>query len=112
MSNKILIVLLSVVSLGPASFAQTSPTAPPTGQAANESKRANEFLDKCFDEFVATHPQIETSLGIKTHNDQWNDISDEAAKRDLETQQKNLAELKRQFPKEKLDTQTQLSLEL
>jgi uncharacterized protein (DUF885 family) len=81
-------------------------------QAGSESQRANEFLDKCFDEYVATHPQIETSLGIKTHNDQWNDISDEAAKRDLETSQKNLAELKRQFPKDKLDKQTQLSSEL
>src|SRR5438270_7954522 len=92
-------------------FGQTAiPSA--SDQTANESKRANEFLDKCFDEYVATHPQIETSLGIKTHNDQWNDISDEAAKRDLETAQKNLAELKQQFPKEKLDAQTQLSLEL
>ena len=51
-------------------------------------------------------------MGIKTHYDQWNDISDEAAKRDLETEQKNLAELKRQFPKEKLDAQTKLSCEL
>src|SRR5476649_2289047 len=81
-------------------------------QVAAESKRANEFLDKVFDEFVANHPQTESQLGIKTHYDQWNDISDEAAKRDLETEQKNLAELKRQFPKEKLDAQTQLSLEL
>src|ERR1044072_2419620 len=82
------------------------------GQTGDDSKRANEFLDKCFDEFIATHPQMETSLGIKTHNDQWNDISDEAAKRDLATSQKNLAELKRQFPKEKLDKQTQLSCDL
>ena len=85
---------------------------PRSDQIAAESKRANEFLDKVFDEFVANHPQIESSLGIKTHYDQWNDISDEAAKRDLETEQKNLAELKRQFPKEKLDAQTKLSCEL
>jgi hypothetical protein len=63
-------------------------TSVPAPSAADESRRANEFLDKCFDEFAATHPQIETSLGIKTHNDQWSDISDEAAKRDLETEQK------------------------
>jgi uncharacterized protein (DUF885 family) len=86
-----------------------SQTATP---AASESQRANEFLDKVFDEFVATHPQIETSLGIKTHNDQWNDISDEAARHDLEIAQKNLADLKRQFPKEKLDKQAQLSSDL
>jgi len=94
------------------SLAATTPTPSASDQVAVESKRANEFLDKVFDEFVASHPQIESSLGIKTHYDQWNDISDEAAKRDLETEQKNLAELKRQFPKEKLDAQTKLSLEL
>ena len=94
------------------SFAADTPTPSAAPQTATESQRANEFLDKTFDEFVATHPQIESSLGIKTHNDQWNDISDEAAKRDLETAQKNLAELKRQFPKEKLDKQAQLSAEL
>src|SRR5256885_10257409 len=89
-------------------------TATPSASdpTAMESQRANEFLDKCFDEYVATHPQIETSLGIKTHNDQWNDFSDEAAKRDLEIAQKNLAELKRQFPKEKLDKQAQLSCDI
>ena len=91
---------------------ETTPPPSPADQTGSESKRANEFLDKCFDEYVATHPQIETSLGIKTHNDQWNDISDEAAKRDLEIAQKNLAELKRQFPKEKLDKQAQLSCDL
>src|SRR3984893_15416463 len=107
------IITLAFLALVTAPAApETTPAPSPSDQAASESKRANEFLDKCFDEFVATHPQIETSLGIKTHNDQWNDISDEAAKRDLETAQKNLAELKRQFPKEKLDKQTQLSCDL
>ena len=91
---------------------EITPAPAPADQTGSESKRANEFLDKCFDEFVATHPQIESSLGIKTHNDQWNDISDAAAKRDLETAQKNLAELKRQFPKEKLDKQPQLSCDI
>src|ERR1700704_2141193 len=106
-ASLIFALLVGVVT----AFSQTA-TPAASDPAATESKRANEFLDKCFDEFVATHPQIETSLGIKTHNDQWNDISDEAARRDLETAQKNLAELKRQFPKEKLDKQAQLSVDL
>src|SRR3954452_19918203 len=101
------LLLFAVVVSAATAFAQTA-----TPPAADDSKRANEFLDKCFDEYVATHPQVETSLGIKTHNDQWNDISDEAAKRDLEITQKNLAELKQRFPKEKLDKQTQLSCDL
>src|SRR3982751_1162210 len=100
-------LLFALVACAATSFGQTA-----TPAISDDSKRANEFLDKCFDEFIATHPQFETSLGIKTHNDQWNDISDEAARRDLETSQKNLAELKRQCPKDKLDKQAQLSCDL
>src|SRR5205085_1560861 len=103
-----------VIALVACAFGSESTPAemPAPGETAAESKRANEFLDKVFDEFLANHPQIESSLGIKAHYDQWNDISDEAAKRDLETEQKNLAELKRQFPIEKLDAQTKLSCKL
>jgi len=103
-----------VIALVACAFASESTPAemPAPGETAAESKRANEFLDKVFDEFLANHPQIESSLGIKAHYDQWNDISDEAAKRDLEIEQKNLADLKRRFPKEKLDLQTRLSCEL
>jgi uncharacterized protein (DUF885 family) len=117
MSGNILIALLGVLSLASTSFAEgtatPSPAATPSSDPiATESKRANEFLDKIFDEFVASHPQLESQLGSKAHYDQWNDISDEASKRDLDTEQKNLAELKRQFPKEKVDLQTRLSCEL
>jgi uncharacterized protein (DUF885 family) len=117
MHNKLLVAAIAAFSITAAAFVATAQQSTPEPKStpdptAAESKRANEFLDKVFDEFVATHPQIESSLGIKTHYDQWNDISDEAAKRDLETEQKNLTELKRQFPKEKLDAQTKLSCEL
>jgi uncharacterized protein (DUF885 family) len=105
-------LVMALLTCGLPLFAETTPTPAAPPQAASDSQRANEFLDKVFDEFVASHPQIETSLGIKTHNDQWNDISDEAAQRDLEIEQKNLAELKRQFPKDKLDQQGQLSYDL
>jgi uncharacterized protein (DUF885 family) len=110
MKNRIhLIIALSVGVFATQAAPETSPTP---DQIVAESKRANEFLDKVFDDFVASHPQIESQLGLKAHYDQWNDISDEAARRDLETEKKNLADLKRQFPKEKLDAQTKLSLEL
>ena len=93
-----LLVPAAIFSLGMAtSFAATPAATPTPDQLAAESKRANEFLDRVFDEFVANHPQLESQLGIKAHYDQWNDISDEAAKRDLEMEQKNFAELKRQF---------------
>src|SRR5256714_5732975 len=107
-----IIAIASLAFLTTRGAPETTPSLSPADQAVSDSKRANEFLDKCFDEFIATNPQFETWLGIKTHNDQWNDFSDEAAKRDLEIAQKNLAELKRQFPKEKLDKQAQLSCDI
>src|SRR4030081_1186088 len=61
------------------SLVSPPPATPASDQVAAESKRANEFLDKVFDEFVASHPQIESSLGIKTHYDQWNVIPDKGA---------------------------------
>lgn len=103
-----LLALLACAVCCSGAFAGT----PRPKEVATESKRANEFLDRVFDEFVASHPQFESSLGIKTHYDQWNDISDEAARHDLETEHKNLTELKRRFPTEKLDDQTKLSCKL
>ena len=41
---------------------------------ATESKRANEFFDKCWDETVARHPVDESLYGIKTHYDQLEDV--------------------------------------
>ena len=38
-------------------------------QIAAESKRANEFFDKCWDETLARHPVDESFYGIKTHYD-------------------------------------------
>jgi len=44
-----------------------------------ESRRANEFFDKCWDETVARHPVDESFYGIKTHYDQLEDCPDEKA---------------------------------
>ena len=52
-------------------------------QIAAESKRANEFFDKNFDEFVARHPQFASQLGIKSNYDKWEDLSDAADAADL-----------------------------
>ena len=50
-----------------------------TDQIAAESKRANEFFDKCWDDFVAHHPQTAARLGLKSNYDKWDDISDAQA---------------------------------
>jgi len=81
-------------------------------QIAAESKRANEFFDKCWDETLARHPVDESFYGIKTHYDQLEDLSDEKAAADHAVWQKQLATLKRDFKSELLDPQAQLSYTL
>ena len=79
---------------------------------ATESKRANEFFDKCWDETVARHPVDESFYGIKMHYDQLEDLSDEKAAADLKALQEQLATLHREFKLESLDAPTQLSYKL
>jgi uncharacterized protein (DUF885 family) len=81
-------------------------------QIAAESKRANEFFDKCWDETLARHPVDESFYGIKSHYDQLEDLSDEKAAADHAVWQKQLATLKREFKPELLDPQAQLSYKL
>jgi len=81
-------------------------------QIAAESKRANEFFDKCWDETLARHPVDESFYGIKTHYDQLEDLSDEKTAADHAVWQKQLATLKRDFKPELLDPQAQLSYKL
>ncbi len=92
--------------------------APPNEQSytheriATESKRANEFFNKCFDEHVARHPQFASSLGIKKDYDKWEDLSDASTAEDLAISLQNLATLKRDYNFDSLDPQTQLSWRL
>jgi len=79
---------------------------------ATESKRANEFFDKCWDETVARHPVDESFYGIKMHYDQLEDLSDEKVAADLKALQDQLATLHRDFKLESLDGPTQLSYKL
>jgi uncharacterized protein (DUF885 family) len=81
-------------------------------QIAAQSKRANEFFDKCWDENLARHPVDESLYGIKTHYDQLEDLSDEKAAADHAVWQKQLAMLKRNFKPELLNSQAQLSYKL
>ena len=81
-------------------------------QIAAESKRANEFFDKCWDETLARHPVDESFYGIKTHYDQLEDLSDEKAAADHAVWQKQLATLKRDFKPDLLDPQAQMSYKL
>ena len=81
-------------------------------QIAAESKRANEFFDKCWDETLARHPVDESFYGIKTHYDQLEDLSDEKVAADHAVWQKQLATLKHDFKPELLHPPAQLSYKL
>lgn len=81
-------------------------------QIAEESAKANAFFDRVFDENVARFPEFQTSLGMKTNLDQWNDGSEVAALENFGRAVANLAELKRRIDPARLDEQTRVSYEL
>ena len=107
--KRILTTLLSATAFA---VICTAGNAQTPDQIAAESKRANEFFDKCWDENVARHPVEESFYGIKTHYDQLEDSSDEKAAADHAVWQRQLATLKRDFKPELLDPQAQLSYKL
>jgi len=130
MHNKLLLAAISALSFGSATLFAASPTPQPefygtvvsfmsaspkkytAEQIAAESKRANEFFDKNFDDFVVRHPQMASQLGLKTNYDKWDDLSDASNAEDLAFAVQNLAKLKRDFDFAALDPQTQLSWKL
>lgn len=81
-------------------------------QIAEESAKANAFFDRVFDENVARFPEFQTSLGMKTNLDQWNDGSEVAALENFGRAVASLAELKRSIDPARLDEQTRVSYEL
>ncbi len=89
---------------------EKKPAAP--GQVASESKRANDFFDRKFDEYIARHPQFASQLGLRIGYDKWEDLSDASTAQDLASSLESLAELKSEFDFDALDPQTQLSWRL
>lgn len=77
-----------------------------------ETKKANDFFDKVFDEYINRHPLDQTYLGIKKDQDKWNDISDEHEASELEIVKANLAKMKEEINFDKLDEQGKLSYRL
>jgi uncharacterized protein (DUF885 family) len=77
-----------------------------------ESAKVNAFLDKQFDNYVATHPETASGLGIKTGYDSWDERTDEAADHDIEVMRQSIDSLKAQFNLDALDDQTKLSVQM
>lgn len=88
-----------------------TPTMSEAEIIAAESKKANEFFERSFEESVSRYPEFLTYLGRKERMDEWNDISDENSKKELEITKKNLATLG-SIDRSKLDAPTALSYDL
>ena len=59
-------------------------------EIALESKKANDFFQKSFDNQVDFYPEFQTRLGIKKDYGKWNDISPAAVERDLQVNREEL----------------------
>ena len=81
-------------------------------ETAAESKKANDFFEKCWNETLSRHPVDESYYGIKTHYDQLEDLSDEKATADEKVWERQLADLRKNVRFKALDSQTQLSYKL
>jgi uncharacterized protein (DUF885 family) len=77
-----------------------------------ESARINAFFEEVHQATVARWPEWQTSLGLKTNNDRWNDRSEARGIEEHEIRIRALTRLRRDFDYAKLDTASQLSYRL
>lgn len=74
-----------------------------------ESKKANDFFNRSFDNMVMRDPEYQTYLSYKTNYGKWKDRSDSAAIEENEIIKRELAEMRDLIKFEKLDEKTKLS---
>ena len=86
-SKSVGILLLATLSvLGCTRNEQMTPTA-------IESTKANALFERAFQDRLDRSPEFQSRLGIKKDADKWNDLSDEANKRELEIAKQTLKTL-------------------
>jgi uncharacterized protein (DUF885 family) len=81
-------------------------------QISLETKKANTFFEKSFEEGLSRSPMFQSYLGIKTDYDKWDNISDDQAKKEIEIAKAELQYLKDSINPEMLDHQASISYEL
>jgi uncharacterized protein (DUF885 family) len=96
----------------PAPAASPEAAEPAADPAPTEDSRLLAFLDRAFDEAIASSPQTLTSLGIKTNYDKLDDYTDAQADRDLALAERQLAAMKRDFDPARLSPAGRLSYRL
>ncbi len=82
------------------------------GEIVAESKKANDFFGKSFDDGVDRSPEFQSYLGIKKDQDKWNDYSDENEKAELEITKQELQWIKDSVNYDALDKNTKVSYDL
>ncbi|MDB5694822.1 MAG: hypothetical protein JWN21_365 [Sphingomonas bacterium] len=103
---------LVLLALASPAHAQLTRQPPATTATAIEDARLVAFLDKAFDEQVATSPETQTALGLKTNYDRLNDHTDAANVRRRDLGERQLADMRRQFSPERLGPSGRLSYRL
>ena len=106
-----LLALLLATTAGAVAQQQTSP-ASADASAQTEEARLNAFLDRAFDEQAALDPQLLTSLGSRDQYDRLNSYTDAHRERVLALEERQLAELRRQFDPARLSVAGRLSFRL
>jgi uncharacterized protein (DUF885 family) len=94
----------------PGEVAVAAEAAAPTPEA--EDVRLLAFLDKAFDESVASSPQTLTSLGVKKDYGRLDDYTEAAADRQLALAERQLADMQAQFDPARLSAAGRLSYHL
>lgn len=86
--------------------------AEPAAPSAAEAERLNAFFEESFKKSLARSPMFATSIGDRLGYDRWDDLSDAAAKAEVDIQLADVATMRRDFDFKALDEQTQLSWRL
>jgi uncharacterized protein (DUF885 family) len=80
-----------------------------TQEIAAESKKVNDFFERSFKAMLDRSPEFSTYLGIKKNYGEWNDYSDDKAKKEFEITKAELDSLRKNYNYQALDPQTQVS---
>lgn len=93
--------------------AQSTPTNTTSiGEVTSEDKKIEAFFQQVFDREVANDPEFQTTLGLKTDDqDKWFDYSDAAALETIQEAKRDLQILDK-FDKSQLNDANKISLEL
>ncbi len=87
---------------------QTESTSP---KPQSESERANALFETIFMANVMASPMAQTSLGMESNKDRWDEFSEPHAEQQFKLAQQHLAQLE-QIRIDRLDEQTRLSYQL